>query len=267
MIQSHLQDFLPQYHFLLLWCILEAFEHAGHLHQLLTALLRVSRCLVIDPFTEETRKFLLSFGFDPQLLSTWDSVKLQKELSKFAQKQHLSPKNPGTFTDFLTQPDFDKYDLIILVDWANYQPQLLPIYLRIRKFSKENEPRLFSQLYAINLFRIFDLQTPFWEQRAQQLKKYRGDSTIITKSSEMFATLCRKKREKDLLQQQNALLTEQIQSLATQIETWDDDVPPFHLEKHWQHQLLNRLQMLIYGHCLKWKPWQYPAEVKKREKN
>lgn len=239
------QPLLEQYHTLLFWLIVEALEAAGHSHQLIHALLKVSRCLVIDNEDQQVLSYLSSVGFNPSLLASWDSQYYQKK------RQDRQPSSGSmTIEAFLKQSEFDKYDVVLVTDWHHGTAEQFPVYLRIRQYQSEKHSDSAVQIYAINLFQIFDEQHPFWDICMQRLQKLRGMASSLQRLPQSLFLFLKHQKNYIKLKRKQALRQNQICQITQDLKALPEERVAFNFLKHFQHYLLNRVEFFVLGHVL-----------------
>ncbi|MBF0350846.1 MAG: hypothetical protein HQM11_07420 [SAR324 cluster bacterium] len=246
--EASIQELFPQYLTLLHWLLLEAIEEGGHLEKLVLALVRVSRCLIIDDRGEPICEHLIAEGFDAGLLALWTLNKLEKQMKA---ADH-DPSSSDSIEAFLKNSRLDKYDLVVFTDWLNSSSQCLPVYLRLRQFQDKSSN--FVRVYRLNLFSIFEDKTQLLKRFLQRRKEISKVSQNIN-YSEQSLELLRNMIFQHLHLTRRLLILEQTQQqLIKQFNTVQSLQNPTYVSQHVQQYLLNRTELFIIGHYLKfWK--------------
>ncbi len=233
-LRSNMKESLESYQNLIHWLVLEALEASGHKQALLSALLKVSRCLIVDGFARETKNHLAKVGMEKKLLTAWDVNDLREQRG-----------TESTVEDFLNRPSFEKYDLVLFTDWESCQPGLLPVYLRARFLDTSIAAEEQVQIYKLNLFEVFRQPEQYLERCQRRLLKAGGSVSRSKLSSRSLDVLCRQWTQVYAAEHQLTTWVQQLNKLQERLQTVPKHVQSFDFAKHLQHHLLNRIGFLV----------------------
>jgi len=248
-MRMRMQHLLPPFHDLLYWLILEAVEEAGHMTQLLKALMQVSQYLIVDCWSQQSLEYFEQQEFEPYLMNSWDWKHFHEKIIQY-QAEGDSEKAVKTFGDFLRHKDFNKYDAVIIIDWRGSKPKMLPVHIRIKKVKTDKQSEPITLIHSFNLFAIFQNDVPFLKRIQYQLKKLQVSSPQTQISKEPLETLRQKWHEIYPLEQKIQELSQQADRLKSQLRTNPEENLPFDPDHDLPQYYLNRIEFFIYGHCI-----------------
>jgi len=214
-------------------------------------MMSVSRLLMIDSFEHQSLKYFASVGFERSLLSSWDHEAFKTEVERF--KGQYQPREAVGFlmTDFLKQRSFNRYDLVLMVDWYNSTESSLPVYIRVRRSKSKGRKKSLTRIYSLNLFSVFDNQEAFLDHCYSQLNKIHSINRDLKYYSRNFEMLRQNWQEAFQVQQENHAIEQHILALQKRIDDYFNGSKGFNFTDLQKLQWLNRIAYFICGHYLR----------------
>jgi hypothetical protein len=234
---------LPHYLSIIQWLVLEIFLDQGHLKKLVPALLSVNQYLIIDAFKELSSNYLHSIGFNKKLISSWGRKELKKSIEEF---QSTSEVKKVPINKWLKQVSFNRFELVIYIDWENFKPDVFPVFIRVKKVQSESKNGDSIKIFYFNLFTFFTKHFDFLNHYRYREKElgFSIENIVEFPNLKTIKQIRSTWKTIDLLESQKEKLQDGLEKLESEINK--DNSESYSFLK--QEYFINRISLLLQAY-------------------